>query len=182
MVCTLVWRGSLCQKPYLRGSNKELSRKTYVSVLPYHLFINITCFVFALVLVLPPILLHVPVITHCHITDQPQHEAKEIKFFDQAGRVFLHPTSILFSESNFKPGYLTYFTKTETSKVFLRDATEVPLFGLLLFGGPITINHWAGGIMVGKAGEVKLKAGTRIGVLCSQLRSVLVPHGLIYLT
>lgn len=26
--------------------------------------------------------------------------------------------------------------------------------------------------MVGKAGEVKLKAGTRIGVLCSQLRQV----------
>ena len=26
--------------------------------------------------------------------------------------------------------------------------------------------------MVGKNGEVKLKAGTRIGVLCSQLRSV----------
>jgi ATP-dependent RNA helicase DHX57 len=78
----------------------------------------------------------------------------------------------LFSESNFKPGYLTYFTKTETSKVFLRDATEVPLFGLLLFGGVITINHWAGGIMLGKAGEVRLKAGTRIGVLCSQLRYV----------
>jgi ATP-dependent RNA helicase DHX57 len=98
--------------------------------------------------------------------------AKEIKFFDHSGRVFLHPTSILFSESNFKPGYLTYFTKTETSKVFLRDATEVPLFGLLLFGGMITINHWAGGIMLGKAGEVKLRAGTRIGVLCSQLRWV----------
>jgi len=78
----------------------------------------------------------------------------------------------LFSESNFKPGYLTYFTKTETSKVFLRDATEVPLFGLLLFGGVITINHWAGGIMLGKGGEVRLKAGTRIGVLCSQLRYV----------
>lgn len=56
--------------------------------------------------------------------------------------------------------------------MFLRDATEVPLFGLLLFGGVITINHWAGGIMLGKGGEVRLKAGTRIGVLCSQLRYV----------
>ena len=45
--------------------------------------------------------------------------------FDQAGRVFIHPSSVLFSESGFKSGYLAYFGKAETSKVFLRDATEV---------------------------------------------------------
>ena len=104
--------------------------------------------------------------------------------FDQAGRVFIHPSSILFSESGFKSGYLAYFGKAETSKVFLRDATEVgllstplaaanwqvPLYGLLLFGGSITINHWAGGIMLGKDGHVRMRAATRIGVLCSQLR------------
>jgi hypothetical protein len=45
--------------------------------------------------------------------------------FDQSGRVFLHPSSVLFSESGFKSGYLAYFSKAETSKVFLRDATEV---------------------------------------------------------
>jgi len=48
----------------------------------------------------------------------------------------------------------------------------VPLYGLLLFGGAITVNHWAGGVMLGKEGHVKMRAGTRIGVLCSQLRSV----------
>nr|XP_019013814.1 ATP-dependent RNA helicase A [Kwoniella pini CBS 10737]OCF52595.1 ATP-dependent RNA helicase A [Kwoniella pini CBS 10737] len=104
---------------------------------------------------------------------QKDHEAKEVKMFDQAGRVFIHPSSVLFNESGFKSGYLTYFSKAETSKVFLRDATEVPLYGLLLFGGNITINHWAGGIMIGKDGFVKLRAGTRIGVLCSQLRRLL---------
>ncbi|WWD09835.1 hypothetical protein V865_007963 [Kwoniella europaea PYCC6329] len=104
---------------------------------------------------------------------QKDHEAKEVKMFDQSGRVFIHPTSVLFNESGFKSGYLAYFGKAETSKVFLRDATEVPLYGLLLFGGSITINHWAGGIMIGKDGFVKLKAGTRIGVLCSQLRRLL---------
>ena len=109
--------------------------------------------------------------------------------FDQSGRVFIHPSSILFSESGFKSGYLAYFAKAETSKVFLRDATEVgvlfmweastalmspqvPLYGLLLFGGAITVNHWQGGIMLGKDGHVRMKAATRIGVLCSQLRSV----------
>ncbi|WWD01093.1 hypothetical protein V866_008031 [Kwoniella sp. B9012] len=104
---------------------------------------------------------------------QKDHEAKEVKMFDQSGRVFIHPTSVLFNESGFRSGYLAYFGKAETSKVFLRDATEVPLYGLLLFGGNITINHWAGGIMIGKDGFVKLKAGTRIGVLCSQLRRLL---------
>ncbi|WRT67429.1 uncharacterized protein IL334_004400 [Kwoniella shivajii] len=118
---------------------------------------------------------------------QKDHEAKEVKMFDSSGRVFIHPTSVLFNESGFKSGYLTYFGKAETSKVFLRDATEVPLYGLLLFGGGITINHWAGGIMIGKDGFVKLRAGTRIGVLCSQLRRLLdaqlaeqieSPHGI----
>jgi hypothetical protein len=52
------------------------------------------------------------------------------------------------------------------------DAAQVPLYGLLLFGGPITVNHWAGGIMLGKDGWIKLRANTRIGVLCSQLRWV----------
>ncbi|WWD16188.1 hypothetical protein CI109_100613 [Kwoniella shandongensis] len=104
---------------------------------------------------------------------QKDHEAKEVKMFDQSGRVFIHPSSVLFTESGFKSGYLAYFGKAETSKVFLRDATEVPLYGLLLFGGNITINHWAGGIMLGTDGHVKLRAGTRIGVLCSQLRRLL---------
>lgn len=104
---------------------------------------------------------------------QKDHEAKEVKFFDSAGRVFLHPSSVLFAESGWKKGYLAYFSKAETSKVFLRDATDVPLYGLLLFGGHITVNHWAGCLMLGKDGVVKLRAATRIGVLCAQLRRLL---------
>lgn len=92
--------------------------------------------------------------------------------YDQAGRVFIHPSSILFNEAGFKTGFLAYFGKAETSKVFLRDATEVPLYGLLLFGGPLTINHFAGGIMIGD-GFIKLRGWTRIGVLVNQLRRLL---------
>jgi ATP-dependent RNA helicase DHX57 len=58
---------------------------------------------------------------------QKDHQAKEVKFFDQAGRVFLHPSSVLFAETGLKSGFVTYFSKAETSKVFLRDATEVYL-------------------------------------------------------
>lgn len=104
---------------------------------------------------------------------QKEHEAREVKFFDAQGRVFLHPSSVLFNESGWRKGYLAYFAKAETSKVFLRDATDVPLYALLLFGGPVTVNHWAGGLMLGKDGAVKLRANTRIGVLCAQLRRLL---------
>lgn len=125
---------------------------------------------------------------------QKDHQAKEVKFFDQAGRVFLHPSSVLFAETGLKSGFVTYFAKAETSKVFLRDATEVsfdaivqfrraiklthsqvPLFALLLFGGPITVQHFVGGVMLGKDGFIKLRANTRIAVLCSQLRYVRCP-------
>ncbi len=60
--------------------------------------------------------------------------------FDQSGRVFIHPSSVLFSESGFKSGYLAYFSKAETSKVFLRDATEVqlsPCSIVKLIAGPV---------------------------------------------
>ncbi|BEJ12269.1 hypothetical protein CspHIS471_0207290 [Cutaneotrichosporon sp. HIS471] len=107
-----------------------------------------------------------------HGTLQKDHEAKQVRFFDTQGRVFLHPSSIMFAESGWKRGYVAYFSKAETSKVFLRDATDVPLYALLLFGGAITLNHYVGGIMLGN-GAVKLRAGTRIGVLCAQLRRLL---------
>jgi hypothetical protein len=61
-----------------------------------------------------------------------QHEAKELKLYDQSGRVFIHPSSVLFSEAGFKSGFVAYFAKAETSKVFLRDATEVSHAILLL--------------------------------------------------
>lgn len=122
---------------------------------------------------------------------QREAEARQVKYFDRQGRVFLHPSSTLFSYSKgFQSSYLASFSKTSgagtDSKVYLRDATEVPLFGLLLFGGKIKINHFAGGISIGSnmtmadsednpsSGPwVRLRANARIGVLCAQLRRLL---------
>jgi ATP-dependent RNA helicase DHX57 len=107
-------------------------------------------------------------------------------------RVFLHPSSVLFAQDRWKEPFLCYFRKTVTTKPFLRDATEVsgrvwyrcgyslggvqvPLFAILLFGGPISINHVAGGLSVGGPGgsvRVRMKAWPRIGVLVNQLRYV----------
>lgn len=54
-------------------------------------------------------------------------DARTIKYFNQEnGRVFIHPSSMLFSAQSY-PGsaaYLSYFTKMATSKVFIRDLTR----------------------------------------------------------
>lgn len=61
-------------------------------------------------------------------TVQRENTAKDFKIFDlQDGRVFLHPGSVLFSTANWKPPFLTYFSKHMTSKIFLRDASKVGL-------------------------------------------------------
>ncbi|KAI9060487.1 P-loop containing nucleoside triphosphate hydrolase protein [Trametes sanguinea] len=89
-------------------------------------------------------------------------------------RVFLHPASVLFGATAWRSPFLAYFQKQMTSKVFLRDATEVPIYALLLFGGPVSVNHIGGGLTVGTRDcFVKLKAWPRIGVLVNHLRRLL---------
>jgi len=54
-------------------------------------------------------------------------EAKTIKFFtNDNGRVFIHPSSTVFKAQSFpgNAGFLTFFHKMATSKVFLRDCTR----------------------------------------------------------
>lgn len=59
-------------------------------------------------------------------TIQRENTAKEFKMYDlREGRVFVHPASVLFNATAWKSPFLTYFQKQMTSKVFLRDATEV---------------------------------------------------------
>ncbi|PIL31325.1 hypothetical protein GSI_06023 [Ganoderma sinense ZZ0214-1] len=108
-------------------------------------------------------------------TIQRENTAKEFKMYDlKEGRVFVHPASVLFNATAWKSPFLTYFQKQMTSKVFLRDATEVPIYALLLFGGPVTVNHIGGGLTVGtKDCVIKLKAWPRIGVLVNHLRRLL---------
>jgi ATP-dependent RNA helicase DHX57 len=52
--------------------------------------------------------------------------AKDFKLRElRGGQVFLHPGSILFSNAEWRSPFVVYFNKHKTSKVFLRDATEV---------------------------------------------------------
>ncbi|KZT69049.1 P-loop containing nucleoside triphosphate hydrolase protein [Daedalea quercina L-15889] len=109
-------------------------------------------------------------------TVQRENTAREFRLYDMKGgeRVFVHPSSVLFSEAAWRAPFATYFQKQATSKVFLRDVTEVPIYALLLFGGPVTVNHIAGGLTIGtRDAFIKIKAWPRIGVLVNQLRRLL---------
>lgn len=111
--------------------------------------------------------------------------ARELHYFDERdGRVFLHPSSQLFHATQFKSNYVAWFAKSASgaagvARTYLRDVTEVPLYALLLFGGPLFVDHDAGGITVATGTEpsgdawVRMRASARIGVLCRQLRQLM---------
>ena len=111
--------------------------------------------------------------------------AKELHYIDeQEGRVFLHPSSMLFHATKFKSNYVAVFAKSASgvagqARTYLRDATEAPLYALLLFGGPLYVDHEVGGMTISTGTEaspdawVRVRANTRIGVLCRQLRQLL---------
>ncbi|PYH44010.1 RNA helicase [Aspergillus saccharolyticus JOP 1030-1] len=101
-------------------------------------------------------------------------DARTIKYFNQEnGRVFIHPSSLLFSAQNYPGGaaYLSYFTKMATSKVFVRDLTPFNAFSLLLFCGSINLDTTGRGLIVD--GWLRLRGWARIGVLVSRLRMML---------
>ncbi|GAA5963647.1 hypothetical protein JCM21900_000208 [Sporobolomyces salmonicolor] len=101
-----------------------------------------------------------------------ERESREVKFFEKEGRVFLHPTSLLFSETRFATPFATYFNKHVTTKPFLRDATEVPLYAVLLFSpGHVSMELERGVTVHLSADEwVHMRAWPRIGVLVNGLR------------
>jgi ATP-dependent RNA helicase DHX57 len=63
-------------------------------------------------------------------------EAKTIKYFTQEnGRVFVHPSSMLFDNQGFSgnAAFVSYFTMMATSKIFVRDLTRKSFFMHELF-------------------------------------------------
>ncbi|GAA5974236.1 hypothetical protein JCM11641_003345 [Rhodosporidiobolus odoratus] len=103
-----------------------------------------------------------------------ERESREVKYFEPEGRVFPHPASLLFEETKLATPYCTYFNKQVTTKPFLRDVNEVPLYALLLFS-PVRISmdlDRGVTIHLGARSEqwVHLRAWPRIGVLVNGLR------------
>jgi ATP-dependent RNA helicase DHX57 len=94
----------------------------------------------------------------------------KVKLFDRKrGRVFIHPSSINFAAGKFESGWLVYSDIMETSKIFIRECSMVPVYAVLLFGGSIAVEHEKGMIIVDD--WASFKAPARIGVLVRELRS-----------
>jgi ATP-dependent RNA helicase DHX57 len=83
-------------------------------------------------------------------------------------RVFIHPSSSLFTNGNYSCPWLVYHSMVKTSKPFLRDATECSAYALLLFGGQLDVQARNDCILIDD--WVKLAANARIGALVRGLR------------
>ncbi|XP_057836975.1 DExH-box ATP-dependent RNA helicase DExH1 isoform X1 [Cryptomeria japonica] len=96
--------------------------------------------------------------------------ANELRFFTKLdGRVFLHPSSVNFPVGYFESSWLVYTEKVKTSKIFIKNSTIVPAYGLLLFGGELKVNHEKQTIKVDD--WLEFEAPARISVLIKEMRS-----------
>jgi ATP-dependent RNA helicase DHX57 len=101
-------------------------------------------------------------------------EARTIKYFNhENGRVFVHPSSTLFSSQTFPSNctFIAYFNKMATSKVFVRDLTPFNAYSLLMFAGGIQVDTLGRGLVIDE--WIRLRGWARIGVLVSRLRGML---------
>ncbi|CAN8061438.1 unnamed protein product [Agarophyton chilense] len=83
-------------------------------------------------------------------------------------RVFLHPESTNFHVGNYETRWLAYYEKVCTSKLFIRDATMVSPYAILLFGGEIGVSHKNGQMSVDR--WVLFRAPAQVAVLARELR------------
>eukprot|EP00882_Tetradesmus_deserticola_P011147 GHRQ01011788.1.p1 GENE.GHRQ01011788.1~~GHRQ01011788.1.p1 ORF type:complete len:340 (+),score=172.49 GHRQ01011788.1:429-1448(+) len=93
-----------------------------------------------------------------------------IKFFERGlGRVWVHPASVCFKAGSYPSGWLVFTQLVETSRPFVREASMVPLYALLAFGGELEVLHDQGLLLLD--GWAKFKAPARVGVLIKHLRA-----------
>eukprot|EP00899_Mesostigma_viride_P016339 jgi/Mesvir1/24706/Mv21986-RA.1 len=85
------------------------------------------------------------------------------------GRVFLHPSSINFHVNRFETPWLAYSEKVKTSKVFVREATMLPAYALMVFGGTLEAVHEKGQVTID--GWIRLETSTKVTVLVKKLRA-----------
>ncbi|KAG5368941.1 putative ATP-dependent RNA helicase ucp12 [Yarrowia sp. C11] len=104
---------------------------------------------------------------------QVDPEARQYQYFLEKERVFIHPSSTAFSERNLpqEACFMAYFTRMETSKVFLRDVTPVSKYAMLLFGGKLDIDYTGRGVVI--SDWLQITCWPRIGVLAAKLRQLL---------
>lgn len=91
------------------------------------------------------------------------------KLFERhKGRVFVHPGSINHPVTKYDTEWMVYSDIAETSKVFVRQCTSIPVYALLLFGGSIQVHHTQGKVSVDT--WAKVVAAPKVGALVSALK------------
>ncbi|CAI5729208.1 unnamed protein product [Peronospora effusa] len=110
-----------------------------------------------------------------HGVVEEDHNAKQIRYFvrstmeaGQRERVFLHPSSCNFTQTNYDSPWLLYTELVQTSKIFVRESTMVNPYALLLFGGQLEVIHEKN--LLTLDGFIRFSAVARIGVLIKSIR------------
>ena len=100
-------------------------------------------------------------------------EARKIKYFDRySDRNFIHPGSTIFdAQGHGSASFISFWTKMQTSKCFVREVTPLNAYSLLLFCGDISYDECGRGLIVDN--WWKLRGWMRIGVLVSRLRIII---------
>lgn len=88
--------------------------------------------------------------------------------FQARERVFLHPSSCNFAQTQYDSPWLLYTELVQTSKVFVRESTMVNPYALLLFGGKLEVVHEKN--LLKLDAWIHFGAVARIGVLIKAIR------------
>lgn len=100
------------------------------------------------------------------------HDSKTIKFYTSQQRIFIHPSSPLFSENEYKNApFLSFFQGTMTSKFFIRGVTPVSMYGHLLLGPSLQLDSAGRGLITDS--WIRIAAWPKIAVFVNLMRNVI---------
>ena len=109
--------------------------------------------------------------------DGLKQPANEVAFQSRRkGDVFLHPSTLMASAKKLDSRYLCFHEIVKTRKLYVRDATMVTPYSLLLFGGALEIYHNQQAITVDKWLRFRIdrKPATLVKHLRSQMETMLL--------
>jgi hypothetical protein len=96
-------------------------------------------------------------------------EKRPPKLLTKTGEVFLHPACLDHgAETKLDSKMLVYHELVKTAKVYVRDATTIDPYALLLFGGQIKVQHRSNRIIVDQ--WLAVASSPKTAVLVKQLR------------
>lgn len=87
------------------------------------------------------------------------------KLVTKDSRVSFHPKSVNAYETHFVNKFIIYHTKVKSSQIYIHDASMIPPFPLLFFGGDISVQRDEGQETIAVDQWIVFQAPTRIAEL-----------------